>query len=194
MVEISKAGTPWAPQPPAAPVTARAMPPSEAQVAGATVPRKAISLGDFEKVKRDVDEDKDYLFIPKELIPDGIAIEWKRRAVLNKDDKKHQAETYRAGWRHIPSDSEGFSTHFASFITGDIFEYEGLVLMYRPQAMSDAARKEEKRKAGALVEDKMAEMGMTSEHKDIPGRRFQLSRGYEEKLPGGNPAAVEVPE
>ena len=160
----------------------------------ASVPRKAISLGDFSGIKREVDEAKDFLFVPKELIPDGIAIEWKRQSVLNKEDKKHRAEVYRAGWRFIPSNSEGFSEHFASFISGDIFEYEGLVLMYRPKTMSDAAKKEEQRKAGALVQDKMEEMGMTSEHKDMPGKRFKLERGFEEKLPGGNPAAVTVPD
>lgn len=160
----------------------------------ASVPRKAISLADFQNVKRDVDEAKDHLYIPKELKPDGIAIEWKRLSVLNKDDKKHMAEVWRAGWRYIPSDSEGFKERFASFVKGDIFEYEGLGLMYRPQTMSDAAVKEEGRKAGALVQDKMAEMGMTSDHKDIPGKRFQLERGFEERLPGGNPAPVAVPE
>lgn len=166
----------------------------EAAVSGPVVPRKAISLGDFSNVKRDVDESKDYLYIPENLKPDGIALEWKRHSVLNKEDKKHRAEVYRAGWRYVPSTSEGFAEHFASFVAGDIFEYEGLVLMYRPQTMSDAAKKEEARKAGALVQDKMEEMGMTSEHKDIPGKRFTLNRGFEEKLPGGNPAAVSVPE
>ncbi len=159
-----------------------------------SVPRKAISLADFAGIKRDVDESKDHLFVPKELKPDGIAIEWKRYSVLNKEDKKHRAEVWRAGWRFIPSSSDGFKEHFASFIAGDIFEYEGLALMYRPQTMSDTAKKEEARKAGALVQDKMAEIGMTSDHKDIPGKRFQLERGFEEKLPGGNPAAVAVPE
>lgn len=160
----------------------------------AVVPRKAISLGDFAGIKRDVDEGKDHLYVPKELIPDGIAIEWKRQSVLNKEDKKHRAEVWRAGWRYLPSNSEGFADHFASFVTGDIFEYEGLVLMYRPKTMSDAAKKEEARKAGSLVQDKMAEMGMASEYTDIPGKRFTLNRGFEEKLPGGNPAAVTVPE
>lgn len=161
---------------------------------GASVPRKAISLGDFTGIKREVDEAKDFLYVPESLKPDGIAIEWKRQSVLNKEDKKHRAEVYRAGWRFIPSNSEGFAQHFASFISGDIFEYEGLVLMYRPKTMSDAAKKEEQRKAGALVQDKMEEMGMSSEHKDIPGKRFKLERGFEDKLPGGNPAAVTVPE
>ena len=159
-----------------------------------SVPRKAISLGDFAGIKREVDEAKDFLYVPKELIPDGIAIEWKRSSVLNKSDKKHTAEVWRAGWRFLPSNSEGFAQHFTSFIAGDIFEYEGLVLMYRPKTMSDAAKKEEARKAGALVQDKMEEMGMTSEHKDIPGKRFVLERGFEERLPGGNPAAVTVPD
>lgn len=160
----------------------------------ASVPRKAISLGDFSGVKRDVDEAKDYLYVPKELIPDGISIEWKRVAVLNKPDPKHMAETHRAGWRYVPSDSAGFAEHFASFKKGDIFEYEGLALMYRPLTMTKEALENEKRKAGAVVQDKFAEMGMTSPEKDIPGKRFKLERGFEERLPGGNPAAVEVPE
>ena len=172
----------------------RGIPRPDAEITTASVPRKAISLGDFTGIKRDVDEDKDFLYVPKELVPDGIAIEWKRINVLNKPDPKHTAEVYRAGWRYIPSNSEGFAQHFASFVKGDIFEYEGLALMYRPQAMSDAAKKEESRKAGALVKDKFEEMGMTSEHQDIPGKKFKLERGFEEKLQGGNPAAVSVPE
>jgi hypothetical protein len=166
----------------------------ESKVNTASVPRKAISLADFGGIKREVDEAKDFLYVPKELIPDGIAIEWKRKSVLNKEDKKHSAEVWRAGWRFLPSNSEGFAEHFASFVTGDIFEYEGLVLMYRPQSMSDSAKKEESRKAGALVKDKFDEMGYNSPEKDIPGKRFKLERGFEEKLPGGNPAAVAVPE
>jgi len=162
--------------------------------ATASVPRKAISLGDFEGVKRDADEGKDYLYVPKELIPDGIAIEWKRYSVHNQDDKQHRAEVWRAGWRYVPSNSTGFAEHFFSFITGDIFEYQGLTLMYRPKTMSDAAKKEEDRKAGALVEDKMAEMGYTSKEKDIPGKHFKLERGFEDKLPGGNPDAIAVPD
>lgn len=168
--------------------------PVQTAASGASVPRKAISLGDFTGIKREVDEAKDFLYVPESLKPDGIALEWKRQSVLNKEDKKHRAELYRAGWRYVPSNSEGFAEHFASFITGDIFEYEGLVLMYRPKTMSDAAQKEESRKAGALVQDKMEEMGMASPEKDIPGKRFTLSRGFEEKLPGGNPEAVSVPE
>jgi hypothetical protein len=163
-------------------------------VSTAAVPRKAISVADFASVKREVDEAKDMLFVPESLKQKDIAIEWKRVSVLNKEDKKHRAEVYRAGWRFVPSNSVGFAEHFASFIAGDIFEYEGLALMYRPQTMSDAARKEENRKAGALVQDKFEEMGMKSNYTDIPGKRFKLERGFEEKLPGGNPAAVAVPE
>jgi len=198
MVEIPQtpqATKPWsaqATQPSVSRDTTEASPFAEKQTAA--VPRKAISLGDFQNIKREVDEDKDHLFIPAHLKPDGIALEWKRYSVLNKEDKKHRAEVWRAGWRFVPSNSEGFSEYFTSFIAGDIFEYEGLVLMYRPKAMSDAARKEEARKAGSLVQDKMEEMGMSSPNKDIPAKRFQLERGYEEKLPGGNPAAVAVPE
>lgn len=162
--------------------------------AGPSVPRKAISVGDFSGIKREVDEAKDFLYIPENLKPDGIALEWKRFSVLNKEDKKHRAETYRAGWRFVPSNSEGFADHFASFVSGDIFEYEGLVLMYRPKTMSDAAKKAEARKAGALVQDKMEEMGMVTSNKDIPAKRFILERGFEEKLQGGNPEAVTVPE
>jgi hypothetical protein len=197
MVDIPTAAKPWgqqATQAPDALAVHRGKPLPEAEISTASVPRKAISLADFSGIKREVDEAKDFLYVPKELIPDGIAIEWKRSSVLNKADKKHSAEVWRAGWRFLPSNSDGFAEHFASFVTGDIFEYEGLVLMYRPKTMSDAAKKEEGRKAGALVQDKMAEMGMTSEHKDIPGKRFVLERGFEEKLQGGNPAAVSVPE
>lgn len=161
---------------------------------GASIPRKAISLGDFAEVKRDVDEGKDYLHVPKNLKPDGIAIEWKRFTVHNKPDQQHRAELHRAGWRPIPSNSEGFAEHFFSFIQGDIFEYQGLVLMYRPLTMSIAAKAEESKKAGALVEDKMEEMGMASGHKDMPGKRFKLERGFEDALSGGNPDAVTVPE
>lgn len=195
MVGLNNEKAAWNPSPVPAPVVNRersdiaASPP-----VGASVPRKAISVGDFAGVKRDVDEGKDYLYVPKELIPEGIAIEWKRSKFLNKPDPKHSAEIYRAGWRPIPSDAEGFAEHFASFIAGSVFEYEGLILCYRPKSMSEAAKKEEQRKAGALVQDKMAEMGMTSPEKDIPGKRFKLERGFEEKLPGGNPAAVTVPE
>ena len=166
----------------------------DAEITTASVPRKPISLADFQGKKREVDEAKDFLYVPKELIPDGISIEWKRKSVLNKEDKKHSQEVYRAGWQYIPSNSEGFAEHFASFVAGDIFEYEGLVLMYRPQYMTDAAKTEESRKANALVKDKFDEMGYNSPEKDIPGKRFKLERGFEEKVPGGNPAAVAVPE
>lgn len=159
-----------------------------------SAPRREISLDDFAGTKRDVDESKDYLYVPKEIIPDGIVVEWKRWAIFNKPDRKHAADIQRGGWKPIPSDAAGFGDHFSSFINGDLIENEGLVLCYRPKTMSDAARVEEARKAGSLVQDKMAEMGMTSEHKDIPGKRFKLERGFEERVPGGNPDAVSVPE
>ena len=187
---------PWSPQATQqtpAPIVHREQPASQ-HLTGASVPRQAISLGDFAGIKRDVDEGKDYLHVPKELIPDGIAIEWKRDKVHNMDDKQHRAEVWRAGWRHIPSDSPGFKEHFFSFITGDIFEYQGLVLMYRPKTMSDAAKKEEVKKAGLAVQDKMEEIGLATGYKDIHGKQFDVKRGFEERLPGGNPAAVSVPE
>jgi len=193
MVEVPAKTNTWNPQKEALAVH-RGDERPEAEISTKSVPRKPISLADFANVKREVDEAKDFLYVPKELIPDGIAIEWKRKSVLNKDDKKHTAEVWRAGWRYLPSNSDGFEEHFASFKQGDIFEYEGLVLMYRPKTMSDAAKKEEGRKAGALVQDKFEEMGMVSKEKDMPAKRFILERGFEEKLPGGNPAPVAVPE
>jgi len=166
----------------------------EREITTASVPRKAISLGDFAGIKREVDEDKDFLYVPKELIPDGIAVEWKRHSVLNKPDPKHNAEVLRAGWRPLPSNADGFAEHFASFIKGDIIEYEGLVLHYRPVSMNEAAKKEEARKANATVKDKFEEIGMATPYNDIDAKRFKVERGFEEKLPGGNPAAVSVPE
>ena len=197
MVDVSAVTKPWGQQNTQqrdALAVHRGVERPEAEINTASVPRRAISLSDFAGVKREVDEAKDFLYVPKELIPTGIAIEWKRSSVLNKPDKKHSAEVARAGWRPLPSDAEGFAEHFASFIAGGIFEYEGLILSYRPATMSEAAKKEESRKAGALVQDKFEEMGMTSPEKDIPGKRFKLERGFEEKLQGGNPAAVTVPE
>lgn len=185
---------PWNPPAQAAPAVPRADIAATKPAEAPAVHRRSISLADFADVKRDVDDEKNHLFVPPEIIPDGLTVEWKRMMVFNKEDKKHRAELHRAGWRHIPSNTSGFSEHFASFVAGDIFEYEGLTLMYRPKKMSDQARADDTKRAGAVVQAKMEEIGLATSHRDIPGKRFTVNRGYEEKLAGGNPEAVAVPD
>ena len=204
---VNEAPSPWKmgaispPNPdaakPAVQIAPVAAPVSRASTSeGPAVPRRKVSIADFAGIKRDSDEAKDNLFVPPEIIPNDIVVEWKRMATYNKEDKAHMAELRRKGWRAVPSDAEGFADHFQSFISpgSDIIEFEGMILMMRPKYMSDAARKEQTKKASSLVIDKMDEMGMTSKHKDIPGKKFALDRGFEERLDGGNPAAIKVPE
>lgn len=171
---------------------------SDAMIAENKAPlvRAAVSLADWAGIKREKEgEQKDNLFVPKGLIPDGFVVEWKRKSVHNKDDKTHAMALRRAGWRPVPASMEGFSAHFQSFIDpgSDIIEYEGVILMIRPKSMSDEAKKEQQHIAESKVTEKMAELDMPG-NKDMPRRVFNRERGYEERLPGGNPNAITAPE
>lgn len=78
--------------------------------------------------------------IPKEIIPDGMVYQWRRKSVLGEPDLANMSNLKRNGWREVPADRH---PEFP-------VEMEGLVLMECPEPFVAQSRAEER--AAALAE------------------------------------------
>ena len=99
-----------------------------------------------------MDEGTDEFYVPPEEIPDGWTYEWKRKSVFGKEDPAHQVALARKGWEPVPAsrhpsmmpDSGGYNT----------IERKGMILMERPQEVTEEARIAEMRRARMQVRQK----------------------------------------
>jgi hypothetical protein len=99
-----------------------------------------------------LDEGTDEFFVPPGEIPDGWTYEWKRKSVFGKEDPAHQVALARMGWEPVPAsrhpsmmpDSGGYNT----------IERKGMILMERPEEVTQEARIAEQRRARMQVRQK----------------------------------------
>jgi len=94
----------------------------------------------------DLEGSVDEFYIDLREIPDGWSYEWKRETVYNAEDPSYTAELKRHGWAPVPT-----SRHPEMMAAGtrgsDPIRRKGLMLMERPQAITDMVRDMERRKA-----------------------------------------------
>lgn len=105
----------------------------------------------------DYEAGTDKYFIDPDSIPEGWSYEWKRNTVYGKEDPSYQVGLARMGWEPVPA-----SRH-ASFMPkdwkGEVIERDGMVLMERPQAVTDRIIALERKKARDQVRIKEEQLG-----------------------------------
>lgn len=106
------------------------------------------------------DETPDRLRIAKELIPQGMDLQWVTDSVFGQPMPQHRAEFEKRGW--TPVHQEDFDGQFdglwmARGSPGEI-KVDGLVLMARPLSLSIKAKKIDRQRALERVQIKEKEL------------------------------------
>lgn len=99
----------------------------------------------------------DRFAIPLEEIPPGTSYEWKRKTVLNAGDPAYDVLMREQGW--LPVDVKRHPDFMPPGWQGAI-ERDGMILMERPQQLTDEARQEEQANARMMVRSKEEQMGI----------------------------------
>ena len=104
---------------------------------------------------------EDKFYIPPEVIPPGMAWEWKRYSALGQEDIDHQVTLGRDGaWDPVPHES--WPERLGQFgQTGNAIIVGGLILMQRPEIYSEESRVEEKQKSAARVKNHFASLNLS---------------------------------
>jgi hypothetical protein len=127
----------------------------------------------------DMDEGTDDFYIDPKDVPDGWSYEWKRHTTLGQEDPAYQVQIARRGWTAVPADRHpSYMPDNGRFKTID---RKGMVLMERPQSISDEARDIELRKARNQVRQKEAQLNSVPEgqfERDDPRVRANVKKSY----------------
>ena len=107
-----------------------------------------------------IDESPDRLRIDRDLIPEGMDMQWVTDTVYGQPMPQHRADFERRGW--TPVHQEDFEGQFNGMwmpkdAAGEI-KVDGLVLMARPLELSIKAKKLDRRRALEQVQIKEAEL------------------------------------
>ena len=102
------------------------------------------------------EEGVDEFYIPPEIIPNGWTYEWKRRLLLNKEDPAYEVAVARTGWIAVPTSRH--PNMMPSGTTSQTIERKGMVLMERPQMITDRAKAIDAKKAALQVRGKEAQL------------------------------------
>lgn len=108
----------------------------------------------------DVDLDSiDEFYIDASIIPDGWSYEWKRHTLLGREDPSYQVSLARAGWEAVPASRHPEMMPLHS--KASIIERKGMILMERPQMLTNEARDVELRRARMQVRAKEQQLSST---------------------------------
>lgn len=107
------------------------------------------------------DDGSDKYAIPVAEIPDGWNYEWKRHTVYGKDDPAYEVAVARGGWTPVPVDRH--PSFMPKNWAGGTIERDGLVLMERPQEITEEVRARERRDAKSQILQKEAQLNGTPE-------------------------------
>lgn len=97
-------------------------------------------------------EGEDKFYIPAELIPDGWTYEWKRHTTYGKEDPSYEISLARSGWTAVPT-----ARHPSFMPSGTkemIIVRDGMMLMERPQEITDELRRQDLQRARSQVKAK----------------------------------------
>jgi hypothetical protein len=124
----------------------------------------------------------DTFFVPPDIIPDGWTYEWKRKSVFNKEDPAYAVQLARDGWEPVPL--KRCKKHRAMMPTnwdGETIEQHGMILMERPEEITQAYRDIELRKARAQVRQKEAQLSASPDGtftRDDPRVAPKIKKSY----------------
>jgi hypothetical protein len=93
----------------------------------------------------DLDEGVDDFFVDPNSIPEGWTYEWKRHTVLGMEDPTYQVALRRTGWAPVPA-----ARHPEMMPVGhkdDTILRKGMILMERPEEITQEVRSIDKKRA-----------------------------------------------
>lgn len=99
-----------------------------------------------------LEEESDMLFVPPELIPEGMRYNWKTLSVFGQQQNRRFGRFQATGWEPVPA-----SRHPGLFTPKDydgFIEYDGLVLMEKPEELCLRSEAREFIKAREQVQTK----------------------------------------
>lgn len=99
-----------------------------------------------------LEEENDMLHIPPEIVPDGMRYNWKTLSVLGMQQSRRFGRYEATGWSPVPA-----SRHPGLFTPRDYegqIEYDGLVLMEKPEELCRQTEAREYSKARTQVQAK----------------------------------------
>jgi hypothetical protein len=99
-----------------------------------------------------VEEESDMLYVPPEIIPDGMRYNWKTLSVYGQQQSRRFGRFQTTGWEPVPA-----SRHpglFTPLGYEGFIEYDGLVLMEKPEHMCLQTEAREFEKARGQVRTK----------------------------------------
>lgn len=129
-----------------------------------------------------MDEGVDEFYFSPDQIPDGWTYEWKRRTIMGQEDPAYQVALARTGWEAVPS-----SRHpemMPAGWKGATIERKGMVLMQRPQEITERVEELDLRKARNQIKAKEQQLNaappgtMQSEYTN-PKTMPKISKSYE---------------
>lgn len=113
---------------------------------------------------------KDKFAVPDPLKLEGTSYEWKTATVMGKPFHDHMIEMREQGW--LPVDDRRMREHFMPPGHVGAIERDGLVLMERPQELTDEARREDHANARLAVYTKEQQL-----HEAGPGQFERSNKG-----------------
>src|SRR6266446_10849585 len=130
-----------------------------------------------------LEEESDMLHIPPELVPDGMRYNWKTASVFGQMQARRYGRYQATGWEAVPA------SRYPGLFTpkgyeGDI-EYDGLILMEKPEELCRQTEAREFRKAREQVQAKEqqlrgGEIGSKFDTQHQSARRAtKISKAYE---------------
>lgn len=129
---------------------------------GSTNKAKAIGVDEPKKLPKavridperqsQIEEETDMLYVPPEVIPDGMRYNWKTLSVYGQQQNRRFGRFQTTGWEPVPA-----SRHPGLFTPKDyegFIEYDGLVLMEKPEELCRQTEAREFLKARGQVQTK----------------------------------------
>jgi hypothetical protein len=104
----------------------------------------------------------DEFYVPLDIIPDGWTYEWKRRLVLNQEDPAYTVQLAQDGWEPVPvSRCRRHRAMMPANWGGNTIERHGMILMERPEEITQEYRARDLRNARAQVRVKEQQLATT---------------------------------
>jgi hypothetical protein len=126
----------------------------------------------------DMDDGTDEFAAPR--APDGWTYEWKRRTIMGAEDPAYLTHLARVGWEPVATARHPeMMPHNA---TNPIIERKGMVLMQRPEVITQEAREIELRRARGQVRNKEEQLAAAPDGqfgRNHPQARPKISKGFE---------------
>lgn len=127
----------------------------------------------------------DPFYIPEDMIPRGMSVEWKRLTVHGKavsqtnseeEDPSYMIDMEEQGWS--PATTDQFPRMVGKNSTAKAIVRKGMILMIRPKEYTEEARAEDKMAARTQVRQGLAKLTKGEKKNELDREITHLKRGY----------------